>query len=329
MPGLVKVGYTKKDPEERAAELNHTGSPFTYTVDYEILVDDPYQVEQSAHYRLSSCNEGKEWFRCSAENAIAAIKSVVTGTTYLEIYKKSDRQKAEKIAQLEQQKAANRAQIAKWKGAIDEQQRIAEEEKREHNAAKIQEIVQQHKEPPFLNYWVGLSVAVFVLLIIFNNPKTSFIQLLLSSAFFGALVAFFAKMFFTKSVYDSDRYKDALKEQERELKKVGQEFLAPTDLAPITFDNLSHEIRTNLAGRAGPKIVGGKPFLFGSIGNPNRSWFVTKIVLRVGEKNSSDKYKNYAVSLYVPPEKTTRFCTSLEVVPDEFVWSIQDAYGYH
>ena len=127
MPGLVKVGYTKKDPEERAAELNHTGSPFTYTVDYEILVDDPYQVEQSAHYRLSSCNEGKEWFRCSAENAIAAIKSVVTGTTYLEIYKKSDRQKAEKIAQLEQQKAANRAQIAKWKCAIAARQRIAEE----------------------------------------------------------------------------------------------------------------------------------------------------------------------------------------------------------
>lgn len=35
MPGLVKIGYTMKDPELRAAELYNTGSPHPYKVDYD------------------------------------------------------------------------------------------------------------------------------------------------------------------------------------------------------------------------------------------------------------------------------------------------------
>jgi hypothetical protein len=32
MPGLVKVGYSMKDPEERAKELDHTGTPHVKTL---------------------------------------------------------------------------------------------------------------------------------------------------------------------------------------------------------------------------------------------------------------------------------------------------------
>ncbi|HPA47526.1 MAG TPA: GIY-YIG nuclease family protein [bacterium] len=35
MPGLVKVGYSMKDPELRAAELNNTGSPHPYVLETE------------------------------------------------------------------------------------------------------------------------------------------------------------------------------------------------------------------------------------------------------------------------------------------------------
>jgi hypothetical protein len=79
LPDLVKVGFSTKDPELRAKGLNHTGSPHPYLVDYESLVEEPYQVEQKTHKVLSEYREGKEWFRCSAEVAIAAInlKTVV------------------------------------------------------------------------------------------------------------------------------------------------------------------------------------------------------------------------------------------------------------
>ncbi|KFC76184.1 GIY-YIG nuclease family protein [Massilia sp. LC238] len=33
IPDLVKVGYSRKDPELRAAELNNTGAPHPYMVE--------------------------------------------------------------------------------------------------------------------------------------------------------------------------------------------------------------------------------------------------------------------------------------------------------
>ena len=66
MPGLVKVGYSMKDPEERAEELDHTGTPHPYVVEYDILIEgELYQVEQRIHHNLSCYLEGKEWFRCT------------------------------------------------------------------------------------------------------------------------------------------------------------------------------------------------------------------------------------------------------------------------
>ena len=74
MPDLVKVGYSTKDPQLRAEELNHTGSPHPYTTVYDALVIHPYQIEQQVHKLLVEKKEGKEWFRCSISEAITAIK---------------------------------------------------------------------------------------------------------------------------------------------------------------------------------------------------------------------------------------------------------------
>ena len=77
MPGLVKVGFTLKDPNLRAAELDSTGTPRTPSVVYEALIESPRDVEQSVHARLKSKNEGKEWFRCSPGEAISAIRDTI------------------------------------------------------------------------------------------------------------------------------------------------------------------------------------------------------------------------------------------------------------
>lgn len=75
MPGLVKVGYSAKDPWIRAAELASTGAPHPYSVSYDVLVIDPRSVEKAAHSILADRREGKEWFRCSVSEAIRAIRS--------------------------------------------------------------------------------------------------------------------------------------------------------------------------------------------------------------------------------------------------------------
>jgi hypothetical protein len=78
MPGLLKVGFSAKDPHLRARELNHTGSPRPYVVEYDALVRAPREIEQRIHETLRDQREGKEWFRCSLSQAIAATRSVAS-----------------------------------------------------------------------------------------------------------------------------------------------------------------------------------------------------------------------------------------------------------
>jgi hypothetical protein len=80
MPDLVKIGFSTKDPALRAAEFNNTGNPYPYTVRYEALVNEPRNVEQSVHRLLKNrgFHENKEWFKCSIEIAVAAIRETAS-----------------------------------------------------------------------------------------------------------------------------------------------------------------------------------------------------------------------------------------------------------
>lgn len=75
MPGLLKVGYSTKDPVLRAKELASTGSPRPYCVVFDALVEGPRSIERATHVLLASHREGKEWFRCSQVEAIKAIRA--------------------------------------------------------------------------------------------------------------------------------------------------------------------------------------------------------------------------------------------------------------
>jgi len=76
MPGLIKVGYSTKDPVLRADELSHTGSPREYVVEYDLLVTEPRDIEQKVHQSLANVREGKEWFRCKISHAVETIRSL-------------------------------------------------------------------------------------------------------------------------------------------------------------------------------------------------------------------------------------------------------------
>ena len=76
MPGLVKIGFSTKDPNLRADELDGTGLPHPYVVEYDALVVDPRDVEQSVHAHLQSVHERKEFFRTTVLNAVQVIRSV-------------------------------------------------------------------------------------------------------------------------------------------------------------------------------------------------------------------------------------------------------------
>ena len=78
------------DPAMRAKELEGTGVPHPFVVEYEILVDDPMKLEQSVHRYLRDVNENKEWFRCDFAKCVSAIHECNNGYIYYERFFRSE-----------------------------------------------------------------------------------------------------------------------------------------------------------------------------------------------------------------------------------------------
>jgi hypothetical protein len=76
MPGLLKIGYSNRDPELRIKEIDGTGIPIPFSILYWAMVNEPYSIEQSIHQLLSEyrINKDREFFKLSDEEALDYIK---------------------------------------------------------------------------------------------------------------------------------------------------------------------------------------------------------------------------------------------------------------
>jgi hypothetical protein len=81
LKGRFKIGKSDRDPEEyRRNELDTTGVPEPFVVEYFAFVDDHHSVERSIHRALSDKrpNSQREFFDTSINEVIAIIESVTT-----------------------------------------------------------------------------------------------------------------------------------------------------------------------------------------------------------------------------------------------------------
>ncbi len=76
IPGLVKIGYTKNDPQQRARELYGTGVAYPFEVAYQLRCAGYRAVERAAHALLDEyrVNDGREFFACTVQDAVEAIQ---------------------------------------------------------------------------------------------------------------------------------------------------------------------------------------------------------------------------------------------------------------
>ena len=75
MPGLLKVGFTMKHPSQRAQELNGTGVPLPFKVEWKKLVTSPKALESRIHRDLEQYRVKKrEFFRCDLLLVIAVAE---------------------------------------------------------------------------------------------------------------------------------------------------------------------------------------------------------------------------------------------------------------
>lgn len=75
MPGLVKIGWTSRQPTERVSELTSaTGVPSPFVLVYDLFVQNAQQAESWVHARLSErglrTSENREFFTVSPSDAV-------------------------------------------------------------------------------------------------------------------------------------------------------------------------------------------------------------------------------------------------------------------
>jgi len=85
MPGLLKIGQTATDPEGRRRELQDTGVPLPFELEYSIYIEDYESVERAVHQRLGDFRaaSNREFFQLPLDQAVGVIKSVCEGTEFV------------------------------------------------------------------------------------------------------------------------------------------------------------------------------------------------------------------------------------------------------
>lgn len=77
MPGLLKIGATKKHPHWRAQELAAgTGVPSEFTIEYYVGVDDCFGLEAALHNELAAhrYNDKREFFVLDVGSVVDCIR---------------------------------------------------------------------------------------------------------------------------------------------------------------------------------------------------------------------------------------------------------------
>lgn len=78
MPGLVKIGFTDRDPKTRAAELsNFTGVPGTFEIVSSWYVSNAGEVEKELHTELHIFRRTGEFFEIPPQEAHEKIKALL------------------------------------------------------------------------------------------------------------------------------------------------------------------------------------------------------------------------------------------------------------
>lgn len=77
MPGILKIGYTKRLAEDRSDELFNTSVPTPFEIEFIQASSNAHAVEKTAHKILVKfrVNDRREFFRISVDMAIEAVKS--------------------------------------------------------------------------------------------------------------------------------------------------------------------------------------------------------------------------------------------------------------
>lgn len=86
MPGLLKIGYTDRTPEDRARELHTTATPAPFVVEFAVkLLGNTFEIEQGIHNYLQQYrfDKKREFFRIDLQEAANQIADFIVKERFI------------------------------------------------------------------------------------------------------------------------------------------------------------------------------------------------------------------------------------------------------
>ncbi len=261
MPGLLKVGMTKKVPTHRALDkdLNTAGVPTPFQTQYYAFFDNMIFAEQQAHKKLQQFYHGKEFFKTDVPTAICAIESINIPFTKLyskpeddakiakiRAAKEAEQRKQEEARRLKKQYDELEKEAQRLKKLSDEslqKQIVEEQQKYEKIEAAIDE--QRYKiekkyedlikikfvEPSFWLCWPLITIIVWVIFIFIVIEKFSgIIPITDTRTFFiiiipAALFAYFLKNYIKYRQKNSSKCKSLIRQRDDEIESMCNSYM--------------------------------------------------------------------------------------------------------
>jgi hypothetical protein len=131
---ILKIGKTTRTPQERAVELNTTGVPLPFKVEYAAISTDVDVHEIEIHGKLASLRlSDREFFRVKLSDAVNAISEVLGTEPNPFVYelKKKLGESEGKIAELQRVIVGCEQSLLRQKNTIEELQLLVEKSKEE------------------------------------------------------------------------------------------------------------------------------------------------------------------------------------------------------
>ena len=134
-PDLIKIGMSKKDPtKDRVSELNQTGVPQPFKVEYYAYVEDESLLERLLHQKFDDerPNKSREFFSTNPAiviNALKELASIHSPIKYEEIYflTPEELEIARKNQEAIDQEEWNKIEAERQNRIAAKQERIAQE----------------------------------------------------------------------------------------------------------------------------------------------------------------------------------------------------------
>jgi len=163
-PHLVKIGKSSKDPrQDRVNELNHTGVPHPFRVEYYAFVEDEGGIERWLHsyFDVHRPNKAREFFQIGVAEAIVAVRDAANlrgGIKYEEVFYVSqdelkarrrkdeeERKKLERFNEIRQAEAAAKRERDGLRAAEERRRELQQQREIDQQKLEAQRIIENEK----------------------------------------------------------------------------------------------------------------------------------------------------------------------------------------